>query len=277
MHPHLASVLVLLKDPWTISWVISSLATVLIPVIIWSTQRSNYYSAVGYALEQNQYYENNKNNNNNNANNNNNGNYYSTYKECGWWNWACKQKQYYYATMQDNNNGEYRQKMPGWYIIFGGYDNSEEMRRWKEENTGQRAEEGNRSEGGLKFVYAMSLIMFFALVVFGVLTVGKRQSRGMLVILLGVTLFVSFMNFLMATNGAISSDDRDFENSYYGWYGQMGVLLAYTDFWIMLFSFGYLVVFQVHNYIARQKGAIELDDDDDKDNNRYYSAPSAAV
>ena len=278
MNAHLASILVLMKDPWTLSWLVSSFAAVIIPVIVWSTKRAAYYNRVGYALEaeekQRQYYQNQEQNNNNNAN----GNYYSTYKECGWWNWACKKRQYYYATMQENNNGEYREQLPGWYIVFGGVDDSDEMRRWKEENTGQRAEEGQqRSEGGMKFVYALTLIMFVALVAYGVLTIGKRQSRGNLMVFLAVTCFVAFTNLIMAANGAISNDDRDLENSYYGWYGQMGVLLVYTDFWIMLFSFGYLVAFQVHNFLARKRGAIELDDGDEKDGNGYYSAPDTAM
>jgi hypothetical protein len=180
--------------------------------------------------------------------------------------------------MQDNNNGEYREQLPGWYIAFGGVDDSDEMRRWKEENTGQRAEEGQqRSEGGMKFVYGLTLIMFVALVAYGVLTIGKRQSRGNLMVFLAVTCFVAFTNLIMAANGAISNDDRDLENSYYGWYGQMGVLLVYTDFWIMLFSFGYLVAFQVHNFLARKRGAIELDDGDEKDGNGYYTAPDTAM
>jgi ABC-type multidrug transport system fused ATPase/permease subunit len=280
MNTHLASILVLLKDPWTLSWIVSSFLAVIVPVIVWSTNRGYYYNRVGYALEaeekQRQYYENQEQNNNGN-NNNANGNYYSTYKECGWWNWACKKRQYYYATMQDNNNGEYREQLPGWYIAFGGVNDSDEMRRWKEENTGQRAEEGQRSEGGMKFAYSLTLIMFIALVVYGVFTIGKRQSRGNLMVFLAVAFFVAFMNLVMAANGAISNDDRDLENSYYGWYGQMGVLMVYTDFWIMLFSFGYLVAFQVHNFLARKRGAIELDDGDDKDGNGYYSAPDTAM
>ena len=53
------------------------------------------------------------------------------------------------------------------------------------------------------------------------------------------------------------------------WYGQTAVLMAYTDFWMMLFAFAFLVAFQIKNYIlnnhARASGcADELDDHHDK-------------
>lgn len=245
--------LVYLKDPWTLSWVVSGLLAILIPVITWSSQRGAYYNAVGAALESEQYYEN-QNNNNDNNNNNQGDDYYSVYKECSWFNWPCRKKQYYYATMDEggdgNDDGEYRQEIPSWYLFLGGLENSEEMQRWKEENTGIRQEEGNvGTSGGIKFVYALNLILFVALLSFGAKTIGNKQPVCSLRVFLILTAIISFMNLIMAAQGLISSDERDYEGSYYGWYGQMGVLMTYTNFWMMLFSIGFLIAFRVRTHL----------------------------
>ena len=70
----------------------------LIPLISWNVNRSEYYSKYGAAIYAEDYYRiqqeaannnygyyNNNNGNNNNGNNANNG-YYAYYKECSWYN-----------------------------------------------------------------------------------------------------------------------------------------------------------------------------------------------
>ncbi len=274
------------KNPWAISWLVSGFLAILIPVITWNINRGKYYNAYGYALEaeeeQRQYYENQQNNNNynnygyQNNNNNNNGDddgNYSYYKDCSWINFACRTRQYFYATAEERQKayeeGKLMQEVPGWYVILGGTENSEEMQRWKEEQTGVRAEDamGNPAEGGLKFVYTVTLLLFIALVGYGAFNLGgvERKPRANLFALLIITAIVAFMNLIMTAQGVISSDDRDLENSYYGWYGQMGVLLAYTDFWFMLFSLAYLIAFRVSSYLeqreASQKEGAGADDE----------------
>jgi hypothetical protein len=280
------TILVYLKNPWTASWVVTSLLAIFIPVIIWSSQRGSYYKSYGYAVEleekQRQYYENRDGNNGNNNNN-----YYSYYKECSWFNWPCRKRQYYFATMEDRNRGQqdgnYRQELPGWFIFLGGAEHSEDMLRWKEQNTGMRASSSAESSGGVKFVYTMTLVLFLALVVYGALTLGKNQPVMNLEVFLVVAAVVALMNLVITAQGVISSDDRDMEDSYYGWYGQMGVLVAYTNFWIMLQCLGFLIAFRIRSYLEKRGGDKEdIDGDYDDGQNQAtsyhnYTAPSENV
>ena len=272
------ALLVYLKDPWTLSWVVSGLLSIFIPVITWSSQRGEYYNAYGYALEleekQRQYYEAQEQQNNNN----NNGNYYNYYKECSWINWTCRKRQYYLATYDGNggNDDRQQQQLPGWFIFLGGADNSEDMQRWREENTGQKATAVTPS--GLKFVYTWTLFMFIALYVYGAISLAKRQNLCNLSTLLAVSASLGLMNMIMAAQGVISSDDRDMEDSYYGWYGQIGVLMTYTYFWIMLFSIGFLTALGVRSHLEKKSEATtEADEDDAAEKGGDYQEYNAPV
>lgn len=276
------NLLVYLKDPWTVSWLVTSLLAIFIPVIIWSSQRGAYYKNYGYALEleekKRQYYENRDGNNNRNNNNNN---YYTYYKECSWFNWPCRKRQYYFATMEDRNrqDGNYRQELPGWYIFLGGAEHSEDMMRWKEQNTGIRAS-ATGNTGGIKFVYVWTLALFLALVAYGAVTLGTQQQVRHLEVFLVVAASIALMNLVITAQGVISSDDRDMEDSYYGWYGQMGVLVAYTNFWIMLQSIGFLIAFRIRSYLEKRaagdKEDMTHDGNAEQEGTAYhsYNAPS---
>lgn len=279
---HAKTALIHLKDPWTLSWTVSGLLAITIPVITWSVQKGSYYNAYGYANEQEeqqrQYYENQD--ANDDGNNNNNNNYYSTYKECSWFNWPCRKRQYYYATMDsgdgDNEDGNGSQVLPNWYLFLGGLEQSEEMSQWKEENTGVR----NASTGpsaGIEFVYVSTLLLFTALFAYGAMTIAKKQSTSNLVVFLVVAASISLMNLVGSAQGLVSSDDRDMEDSYYGWYGQMGVLIVYTNFWIMLFSIGYLIAFRVRSYLKQK--ADQNGDITDEEASKYqnYNAPKVEM
>jgi len=267
------------RNPWILAWLIAGVITIIIPTSIWSSHRNSYYNLVGYANQQQyyyeqkqqyyeqqqQYYEEQQNGNNGNNGNNNNQNYYGyQYKECAWFQWGCLKQQYKYAMMAEggggggnNGNGEYTETLPTWYLAFGGED-SEEMRRWKEENTGVRQEEGgNNFEGGVKFAYASTIILFVSFLAYGTFSLYKRStdpcsSGCSLIAVLVAVAAVAMMNLTLAT-GAISSDDRDLEDSWYGWYGQWAVLMIYTHFWIMLFCVAFIVVFTVQHYLETKK------------------------
>jgi len=241
-----------LKDPWTISWLVSGLLAIFIPLITWSANKSEYYSSYGYVKEAEDYYEQQQ-------------KYYeeqqnaddaydaevSYYKDCSWFNWACRKQQWAYATYDENggNGDEEEEVLPGWFYFLGG--ENEEMQRWKEENTGDRV--SSSSEGGLKFVYALTLILSFVLLGYGAFVIGKKQSATNLIVLLGLTATIGLMNLIMNAAG-ISADDKDFEDSYDGWYGQMGVLLVYTNFWMMLFSLGFCAIFLVKAFFEKKNG-----------------------
>jgi len=246
-----------LKDPWAISWVVSGLLAIFIPLITWSVNKSKYYNAYGYAQEaedyyeqQQQYYEQQQQYYEQQQNGDDYAAEVSYYKDCSWFNWSCRKKQWEYATYDENggnDNDEDEEVLPGWFYFLGG--ESEEMQRWKEDNTGVRT---SSSEGGLKFVYALTLILAFTLLGYGAFVIGKKQSVTNLIVLLGLTATIGLMNLIMNVGGVISADEKDFEDSYDGWYGQMGVLLVYTNFWMILFSLVFGGVFLVKAHFDKK-------------------------
>lgn len=267
-----------LKDPWTLSWIISGLLAIFIPITIWSVHRNSYFNSYGSYIQAQDYYDNAKRyyeqqqeNKNNYYNYNGNNNYYngnqSNYKECSWINWACRKRQWQYATYSQDNNGDgnVNQQMPSWFIFFGG--ETEQMQRWREENNEDGAEGGRRNQsaasgGALNFVYFLTLGLFLTLVVFGAMIIKKRNTPTSsttgagslmnmthLTVFLVITMIIGLMNLIMTVGILSSGDEKDNEDSYYGWYGQTAVLVAYTDFWMMLFSFSFLIAFQIKNYI----------------------------
>jgi len=219
-------------------WLLAGILSATIPLMQWGVNRGKYYSAYGYYIayenEQREYEEA---QNQNDDQNNDNANYY--YRACSWWNARCRMQQYKYAMYdEDGGNGDgYQETLPAWYIFLGGQ--TEEMQRWEEENTGQRAEDNmSAATSGQKFVYAWTLIMFLALLSFGVYTFVKpfAGARRNLLVLLVVFAQFSLINLITSAQGMISQEDRAFENSPYGWYGQIGVLMTYTHFWFLLFT-----------------------------------------
>ena len=248
----LTSIIPHLKCPWMISWLAAGVITIFVPVITWNSERSKYYNYYGKAMQmedyyeqqkeyyeqQKEYYEQQQNGNYYNGNNNNNNNNYG-FKNCSWINWGCKKRQYNLAMYNgDGGNGDrVNQQLPDWYIYLGG--ETEDMQRWKEENMGERAQRASaNSNPTMNFAYFLTIVLFLGLLALGAMSIAKRDIPNLTVILV-VTVVVAFMNLLMATSTLATNDDRDMEDSYYGWYGQMGVLMVYTDFWIILFSFAF--------------------------------------
>jgi hypothetical protein len=276
---NLAAAMPYLKCPWTISWIVSGLAAAFIPVIIWTSHRASYFYQYGAYLKQQDYYEDQQryyeqqqeyyNNGNNNGNDNNyygNNNNSNTYKQCSWLNWPCRRKQWLYATysqQQDNNGDQVNQSVPAWYVFMGG--ETEEMQRWREEaeDQGQGGRNGgaSSSNAGLNFAYFLTLLLFVGLVAYGAKIIVKKEPMHNLTVFLIVAVVVGFMNLILSVNAISSGDDRDMDDSYYGWYGQTAVLMAYTDFWMMLFAFAFLGAFQIKNYVLNTRArADELDD-----------------
>merc|ERR1712228_273607 len=93
------------------------------------------------------------------------------------------------------------------------------------------------SEGSIKFVYSWTLVMFFALIFFGFRVLHKEKDRVGLIALLILYINFLLLNLLTVVNGVIETEARKMEESVYGWSGQWGVLVAYTDFWFLLHSF----------------------------------------
>lgn len=241
------------NNPWVIVWILAGLLTMFIPRIIWSVKKSYYFNAYGSAIYAEDYYEEQK----RYYENNNNGNYYGNYNQnayttCNWYNWlACRKKQYYFATYEERANGEMVPDIPNWYLFFGG--ETEDMTKWIAEMNGEEEndfkEVGN--ESGFNFVYGLTIWMFIAMLVYGVIVIGKRKPVSSLLIVLGFSFSMALSNAIMSVQGAISSENEALENSYYGWYGQLAVLLAYTDIWIMGFSGCFLIALIIKMFVER--------------------------
>jgi len=210
-------------------YLLSSFLAIIIPVSKWSSERGKYYRYMGqynqYDQQQQQY------------ENGNNGNYnYNNYNLCKWYDFRCRlrmQRYQQYAQQngeQGGENGSMQALLPNWFFFFGGQMEGDERER--EEGMGM-----NQNEGSMKFVYAMTIITFVGLTIFAMRSLWAGKDRlGVIVALLALGLF-SVMNLLTSVQ-SISSDGRYSENSVYGWYGQFSVLVAYTDFWVMIHCFG---------------------------------------
>mmetsp|Transcript_11598 Transcript_11598/g.21434 ORF Transcript_11598/g.21434 Transcript_11598/m.21434 type:complete len:314 (+) Transcript_11598:248-1189(+) len=229
-----------------LGWLLSSTLAMIIPVSKWAAERNRYHSYYGQYNEyeqQQQQYENQANGNYNNYNGNGNGNnnyngnggYYNL---CSWWNFKCHYQMRRYQQMYGNNGGngggqensQMQAMLPGWYFFFGGAVEDDD--RDREENG-----MSSQNNGSMKFVYLCTIVMFLGLSVFGFRSMYAGKDRmGVIAALLIFGMF-SLMNLLTTVQGTIETDNRSFENSVYGWFGQWSVLVAYTDFWLMLHCF----------------------------------------
>ena len=171
---------------------------------------------------------------------------------------------------QDQGEGN-REILPDWFFFFGG--KTEQMERMEEE-AGQTA---SMSQPALKFVYAWSMVLFFALVAYGILVVVKRQSYVGLIVAMLLFAQFSLMNLLMMTHGVISSDNRDMEDSIYGWFGQTSVLMACTDFWYIAYCTVFSVVFGVRIFMERRRKMAEGDEERAEAGYQKYEAPEITV
>lgn len=239
------------------SWALSCFLALIIPVSKWASERNNYYNYQGkyneYEQQQRQYEQ--------QQEAAQNGEYYYGATQCQWWNFRCRSNMNNNYQNDDGNQDEryyeqmqLRASMPSWFFFFGGK---------LEEDDRQREEMGlTQSQGNMKFVYFWSILMFIGLAVYGWMTLYKGQDRMGLIIALAIFGQFALLN-LITTVGAVSTDNRDMEDSIYGWYGQFSVLLAYTDFWMMLQTFGFAVVLLITRYMDQKKAASESQDQEE--------------
>jgi hypothetical protein len=261
----------LLADPWPFmtAWIIGGILTIWIPVRKWKRASQEYYDSYGYAVEyenQQRAYEEQQNGNNNNNNNNNN---YYNYPNCHWWQYKCRMTQFQYRQNRDGNNnnddGEYQLQYPGWWVFLGG--KTEEDQRWAEEQGMDVTESG--SSGALKFVYAWSIIMFCSILFYGGYVLVKQRPVGPLLIMLFMFLQFSILSMVLLCQGVLLTDERDLEDSVYGWFGQIGVLMVYTDYAYLWFTFVFSVSFLARAFWKRQA---QKEDAQETKSDSYYAA-----
>jgi len=245
-------------NPILLAWISAASLSVAVPSVQWYLQRSSYYKSYGYAVDyenQQRDYEEQQNQNNDE---NNDDTYGSVYESCSGWNWWCIQKQAYYANyygddkQNEDDGGTDEMTIPNWFIYIGG--ETEDMQKWEEENTGVRQEENTSAYSGTQtFVCVWTVLMFLAIVAYGARTLYSQGCRRSLVVLSLLFAQFCFLNILMLPSGAISSEDRQMEDSVYGWYGQVGVLLAYINIWFLAFTVLFPIAFFVCDYIESKK------------------------
>jgi hypothetical protein len=231
------------------AWLVSAGCAIIFPLLRWNASRAKYYGYYGRYNEyeqQQRAYEEAQNQNNQNYNNQQyqyNGNGYGYNYSCKWYQWSCRKSvsnMYYYqqASGDGNQNAFYA---PTWYRMINGEMQVDDRQR---EEMGL-ASSTDEASGTLKFIYSWTLIMFITLVLFGALVLWKRNAGGPTALFVMLILFgqMTLLQLLLLGQGVIVTDMREMEDSIYGWYGQMGVLMAYSNFWYMIFSFGFAILF----------------------------------
>ena len=243
--------LAILRTPWPLmgAWLIGGILSVIVPVSVWKKERKSYYDYYGHYVE----YENNQRayeeaqreyEEAQNGNYNNNNNQYASYN-CKWYQVQCRKNAYNYQWYQENNDNN-NVRLPDWYIALGGSMGDDERR--------QREEMGldpDEASGALKFVYVTMILMFVGILLYGCYVMYKRQSTSSLIVATAMFGLSAFLQMIIMPQGVLGGDGgRGMEDSVYGWYGQLGVLMMYTNwayFWFCLVScaiFGIIAFFE---------------------------------
>lgn len=232
-----------------VAWMVSGLVAFLAPIIQWTVHKKSFYKSQGYMIEyenqQRQYEE--QQNENDDYQYGNQSEYSNLYKECSWWNVVCQRQQMRYAEyyMGDEQNQDeavnYNNQIPDWFVFMTG-GQSEELSRWKEDNTGVNDEmdETAPTAGEIMAVSYMFLVLLTVLII-GFGTFYKSRPFSTLKWGLAFLINMILVNFLLLPS-IISNEDRMWDDSIYGFYGQVGVLMAYFDFWVLIFSTIFLIV-----------------------------------
>lgn len=245
--------------PFLFGWVAGGILAILIPVIQWNKKKQEYYSYYGAYIE----YQNQQNNGDNNNN------YNSYYPRCKWFQWSCRKTQYYY--MQQNGSGDNENwTLPNWFRFLGGTTESEQ--RWMEENGMD-----SMSSGALNFVYSWTLVMFIAMLLFGGFAVYKKRPIGLLVVLLAVFAQFALLMLVLLAQGVIMTDDRDLEDEVYGWWGQLSVLMVYTNFWLIIFCVVFVIAFLVRTILERRNAGKDKTLEESAAYQQAYDAPATTA
>jgi hypothetical protein len=211
------------------AWVLSGILVIFIPVIYWNRKKSKFFKEYGYIIEYENYRK------------------FSYYPSCSWYQWRCRRKQFQYldgmeekSSGEDSEDGDYGiNDLPTWYRFLGGL--TEDERHVKEELN------VDSTSGALKFVYGCTLVMFISMLAYGAYVLCTRRRAGRIVLIMALFAQFSLLNLLLLVQGVILTDDQDLQNEIYGWYGQLSVLMAYTDFMYILFCTVFALVFVVRD------------------------------
>ena len=120
------------------------------------------------------------------------------------------------------------------------------------------------------------VLLFLGILVYGTVTLYKKANKAPLIATLLFFSNFCLLTLIMAGQGLISSEGRMFDESIYGWYGQMGVLITYQAFWFLCYTAAFATAFGILG--CTDKGR-EYDDkeDDEVEMSRGYSAQPSAL
>ena len=150
----------------------------------------------------------------------------------------------------DNNNIRF----PNWYASIGG--RTEEDQRGREE-MGANADEAS---GALKFIYTWTLLVFLGMLLFGAVTIYKRKPLTPLIVTMLIIGQFALMQLILLGQGVIATEGREMEDSVFGWYGQLPVLMVYSDWGYFLFSIGFSVLLCAKIFVDKYYLKNEIED-----------------
>jgi hypothetical protein len=105
------------------------------------------------------------------------------------------------------------------------------------------------------------VLLFVGILIFGAMTLYKKTRRAPLIVTLLAFANFCLLTLIMAGQGLISTEGRMFDETIYGWYGQMGVLIAYQAFWFLLFTVAFASVFGIFGCMDKGR---QYDDKEDE-------------
>lgn len=154
---------------------------------------------------------------------------------CKWWQLNCFP---YYI----NENGE-PEPSAGWYPSwFSGWTVTEDEREQMMEN--------GETSGALKFVYAWQIIMFAAIIIYGVIVIRQNRVVSGLIVALVVFANMSFLGMWMLADGSIITDGEYVQQT--GFYGQFPVLMFITNAWYVAFGIIFTIVLTLRGHAMHE-------------------------
>lgn len=245
LHP---KVMRALQTPWPfiVLWWLGGLLSIFVPLSKWNSAKNDYYLAYGryneYEQQQRQYQE------------GQNYNYNQQAFNCKWWQYKCRQQMYSYMQNVNNNGDGMTFYTPGWYQFLGGRIDQDSRDR---EMLGLSVDENS---GAIKFVYGWSIVIFLSVLAYGTYVFYKRRTVMGLNGLLAINMQYALLMIVVVPQGVIGGmDERSLEESAYGWYGQMGVLLVYFFYAQLLFGVVFLVLNSLKAGFDRFLGTVEVE------------------
>ena len=103
------------------------------------------------------------------------------------------------------------------------------------------------------------MLMFIGIVLYGAFCLVKGRDLGLVRVALLLFAQFALMSLLLLGQGVIEMDGRAMEDSVYGWYGQLSVLMVYSNFWYFLYAVLASLALTVRLFLLRRTAATSSD------------------